>query len=63
MGLVVTGSPSSKEFEPEITPVIDPSRACFHFVIVAANIVSEEPDYYCRKAKCTYELLWGQKPE
>ena len=38
MGLVVTGSPSPKDVEPEITPVIDPSRACFHFEMVAATL-------------------------
>ena len=31
MGDVVTGSPSLNAADPVITPVIDPSRACFHF--------------------------------
>ena len=30
MGEVVTGSPSLNALDPEITPVIEPSRACFH---------------------------------
>jgi hypothetical protein len=30
MGDVVTGAPSSNAGLPEITPVIEPSRACFH---------------------------------
>lgn len=33
MGEVVTGSPSLNELLPEITPVIEPSRACFHLEI------------------------------
>ena len=33
IGEVVTGSPSPNALEPEITPVIEPSRACFHFEI------------------------------
>ncbi len=31
IGEVVIGSPSLNFPDPEITPVIDPSRACFHF--------------------------------
>ena len=31
MGDVVTGSPSLNAADPLITPVIEPSRACFHF--------------------------------
>lgn len=31
MGDVVTGSPSLNAGEPVIIPVIEPSRACFHF--------------------------------
>ena len=59
IGLVVTGSPSPKEFEPEMTPVIDPSRACFHFEIVAANKMSKKPDHLCRKAELNLRTPLG----
>eukprot|EP00957_Ditylum_brightwellii_P033104 2509568-Ditylum_brightwellii.AAC.1 len=42
MGDVVTASPSLKLGDPEIKPDIDPSRFCFHLLIVGTPLGAAE---------------------
>ena len=44
MGEVVTGSPSLNALDPEITPVIEPSRACFHLEMTGTPRGAVETD-------------------